>query len=103
MEKERSSKMRKTHWFLACLMAVTFLFVSIAPVLAEDHTGLININTATIDELTQLKRIGPSFAQRIVEYREQYGPFKAPEDIVLVKGIGQRTWEENKNLITIGN
>ncbi|MDW7992133.1 MAG: helix-hairpin-helix domain-containing protein [Anaerolineae bacterium] len=37
---------------------------------------LININTATADELQQLPRVGPALAQRIVAYREMYGPFK---------------------------
>lgn len=57
----------------------------------------IDINKATEKELTQLKKIGPTIAARIVEYREKNGPFKTPEDIKKVKGIGDRTFELNQD------
>ena len=65
------------------------------------ETGEININTASIDELAQLKRIGLKYAERIVEYREKNGPFQRPEEIMLVKGIGTKTWELNKEQIIV--
>ena len=49
----------------------------------------------------ELDRVGAKYAQRIVEYRETVGPFKKPEDIMNVKGIGKRTWEANKDKIVI--
>lgn len=61
----------------------------------------ININTATIDELTVLPRIGPTIAARIVEYRSLYGNFTAKEDLTKVKGIGPKTFENLKDLITV--
>jgi len=48
-----------------------------------------------------LKRIGPKYATRIIEFRETNGPFKVPEDIMKVKGIGQKTREENKDRIVV--
>ena len=54
-----------------------------------------------MDELTQLKNIGTSYAERIVQYREQNGPFEKPEDIMKVKGIGAKTWELNKERIIV--
>jgi competence protein ComEA len=60
----------------------------------------VNINKATVDELCVLKRIGPSYAQRIVDYREQNGPFEKPEDIMKVRGIGLKTFEANKDMMT---
>ena len=60
----------------------------------------ININTASIDELTQLKRIGTKYAERIVEFREKE-PFKTPEDIMRVKGIGMKVYELNKDVIVV--
>jgi competence protein ComEA len=77
--------------FLAC--------TAIGPVLAQEQAK-ININKATVEELATLKRIGPSYAQRIVDYREQHGPFQKPEDIMNVRGIGIRTFEVNKDVIT---
>jgi len=61
----------------------------------------ININTAPEEEMVKLKRVGPVIAGRIVEYRETHGPFQRPEDIMNVKGIGQKTWEDNKNIIAV--
>lgn len=61
----------------------------------------ININTAPVEQLSDLDRVGAKYAQRIIEYREKYGPFKAPEEIMNVKGIGQKTWEANKDRIVV--
>ena len=63
----------------------------------------ININTASAEELTQLKGIGSSHAANIIAYREKNGPFKNPEDLIKVPRIGQKTFEKNKDLIIIKN
>ncbi len=62
----------------------------------------ININTATQAELESLPRIGPATAQRIIEYRTANGPFGRIEDIMNVRGIGPATFEQLKDLITVG-
>jgi competence protein ComEA len=70
----------------------------------EVTTGrLIDINAARAVDLETLPRIGPSIAQRIVEYREANGPFKTIEDIQDVPGIGPSTFEGIKDLITVGS
>ena len=61
----------------------------------------ININTASAEQLAQLKGIGPSHAAKIVAYREKNGPFKMPEDLRQVSGIGQKTVEANQELIIV--
>jgi competence protein ComEA len=61
----------------------------------------ININTASAEELAQLKGIGPSHAAKIVAYREKNGPFKMPEDLMQVSGIGQKTFDTNQELIIV--
>jgi len=63
----------------------------------------ININTASAEELMQLKGIGSSHAASIIAYREKNGPFKTPEDLVKVPRIGSKTFEKNKDLIIIKN
>ncbi len=63
---------------------------------------LLNINTASVEELDELPSIGPTIAQRIVDYREAFGLFASIEDIVNVSGIGQATYNEIKDLITVG-
>ena len=53
----------------------------------------VNINTATAQELQLLPRIGPATAGRIVEFRKANGPFEAVEEIMRVRGVGERTFE----------
>jgi len=90
---------KRTRRILTGLLLVAFLLgTAIGAVVAQDQVK-ININKATVEELCALKRIGPSYAQRIVDYREQNGPFEKPEDIMKVKGIGLKTFEANKALI----
>ena len=60
----------------------------------------ININTANAIELSSiLKKVGPKHAAAIVEYREKNGQFQTPEDIKKVKGIGDKIYELNKDII----
>jgi competence protein ComEA len=65
-------------------------------------TDLININTASADELDKLPGIGQTTAQRIIDYRTSNGPFATIEDIINVPGIGTATYDEIKDLITVG-
>ena len=53
----------------------------------------VNVNTADAAQLALLPRVGPSIAQRIVDYRKQNGPFKKAEDLMLVRGIGEKTYD----------
>jgi competence protein ComEA len=62
----------------------------------------ININTATVEQLTQLKGVGASSAAGIIAYREKNGPFQKPEDLMQVPRIGRKTFEKNMALIAVG-
>jgi comEA protein len=66
-----------------------------------DAASRININTATAELLCQLPGIGPKTAQRIVDYRQTQGRFKSIEEIMNVRGIGPKRFEQIKNLITV--
>lgn len=61
----------------------------------------VNINQAAVEELATLKKIGPAIAERIVQYREEHGDFTKIEDIMNVKGIGQKTFDLIKDTISI--
>lgn len=63
---------------------------------------LININTADVATLDVLPHIGPSTAGKIIAYREANGPFAKIEDIMNVSGIGPATFDDIKNMITVG-
>lgn len=71
----------------------------------EDNTGidgkLININTATLEELMELPGIGSAKAKEIIAFRTNSGPFNSIEDIKSVNGIGEETFEKIKIYITI--
>ena len=56
-------------------------------------SGVVNINTAGAGELTLLPRVGEKAAQRIIDYRQQHGPFKKAADLMQVKGFGAKTFE----------
>jgi competence protein ComEA len=71
------------------------------PATNETGTVLININTASVEELSTLSNIGPARAALIVEYREQNGPFATIDDLVKVPKIGAKTLEANKASITV--
>lgn len=59
--------------------------------------GPVNINTANAETIAaELKGVGLSKAKAIVEYRSKHGPFRSPDDLSLVKGIGERTVELNR-------
>ncbi|MGD8290224.1 MAG: ComEA family DNA-binding protein [Desulfobacterales bacterium] len=61
----------------------------------------ININQADAKTLTTLKGIGKDRALKIIEYREQNGPFLTIEDIMKVKGIGKKIFEQNKDVLSV--
>jgi competence protein ComEA len=72
-----------------------------APISTPASTGLININTATLEELDTLPGIGPVKAQSIIDHRNKHGPFNSIEAIQDVVGIGPVTYEGLKELITV--
>lgn len=92
--------MKKTpnRFHIAVLTVLAVILASACCATAMDQ---VNINTDPVEKLMQLDRVGPQYAQRIVEHRERYGPFEKPEAIMNVKGIGPKTWEANKERIVI--
>lgn len=77
--------------------ALAFLLIFATAAFAK-----VNINTATVKELTGLPGIGQAKAEAIVKYREANGPFKRVDDVTKVNGIGPKLLEKFKNEITIG-
>jgi len=70
-------------------------------VLSTDRQGLMDLNTATLEELMELPGIGPEKAQDILSHREQLGGFNKIEELMDVPGIGQATFDQLKSLVTV--
>lgn len=80
---------------------VQTLIVSLMPVAAA-WAGPVNVNTADASALAkELDGIGPAKAQAIVDYRQKNGPFRTPEDLLKVEGIGQKVLDQNRGNIRV--
>ena len=78
------------------------LIVVVGPIVA--YAGPVNVNTADAETISaELKGVGITKALAIVEFRESNGPFKSPEDLAMVKGIGERTVEINREFILLNS
>jgi competence protein ComEA len=73
----------------------------IANTIVQNTNGKININTADLEQLKSLPRIGDALAQRIIDYREQNGLFRDIKDINNVNGIGDKMFENLKDKISV--
>ena len=72
-----------------------------ARVVAVPSEAPVNINTAGVKELMTLTGVGKKAAERIVAHRDAKGPFKKPDDIKKIDGIGDTVWEKNRSRIVV--
>ncbi len=85
------------------VILVVLCMASGALAASKQLVGVININTATVEQLKQLNGIGEVKAQRIVQYRKERGAFKTPDAIRYVNGIGDALYLKNKpHLVVTG-
>lgn len=68
-----------------------------------EPTGTININTASANDLETLPGIGAKTAARIIEYRQKNGPFKKIEELMNVRGVGEKNFLKVKPQLTVGS
>lgn len=95
--------MKTSHRFagtLAGALLIAALLLTALPGLAAEGKK-VNINSADAAQLALLPRVGPSVAQRIIEFRKENGPFKKPEDLMLVRGIGDKTFDLIKPYVAV--
>jgi len=79
--------------FATVLALVLGAALAAGPALAAGKTkptAKVNLNSATVEQLTTLPGVGPKLAARIVEYRQKAGSFRSPQDLMNVKGIGEK-------------
>jgi len=103
-----SKRLVSTLGLLSFLLAV----IAAAPALAAQAEGkaqpvaastarVVDLNTASAEELTTVPGIGPTLAQRIVEFREKEGPFRRVEDLMKVKGIGEKSFQKLRQHVKV--
>lgn len=100
---------RRSVRFLGTILVLALAALALAPGIARGAAPppaaapeKVNLNTAGVDELTTLPGIGKAYAERIVEFRQKNGPFKKVEDVLNVRGIGEKTFERIKDRLTVG-
>jgi competence ComEA-like helix-hairpin-helix protein len=86
---------------VAALVAFAVAAVAWPAAAAAAPAGKVNINSADAEQLALLPRVGPSIAERIVDHREENGPFAALEDLMLVRGVGEKTFERMEPYLTL--
>ena len=87
MKTERRSK--------SSTLLITLLFASLSA-LAAERKPVLNINTADAKQFTLLPRVGLALAERIVDYRKENGPFKTTDELMLVRGVGEKLYAQLK-------
>jgi len=92
--------MNRTYRIAGLLVFAALLFTAL-PVFAAEGRRVVNVNSANAEQLALLPRVGPSVAQRIVDFRKENGPFKSPEDLMLVQGIGEKTYQLLKPYLAV--
>ena len=81
--------------------ALAVLVLSLATLPLAAQSGSVNINTASSEELERLPRVGPSVAQKIIDFRTEQGTFQQAEDLLLVQGIGEKTFELLRPFVSV--
>lgn len=84
----------------AGLLALVLIALAGAAPLAA--TEPIDLNRAGVDQLISLPGVGEAIAKRIVEFREEHGPFTRVEDLLKVRGIGEKSFEKIRPLVRVG-
>ena len=88
--------------FLIALLMMTSTAALVAAEPANSlPAGVVNINTADVEQLSYLPRVGKAAAQRIIDYRSEHGPFKKTSDLMQVKGFGEKTFERLSRYLTV--
>jgi len=87
--------------FLFSLALISMTPSAAASTFRSQREERIDINTASVEELRRLPGVGPALASRIVEHRRRHGPFKRPQDVVVVRGVSAKLYRRIANLIRV--
>jgi competence protein ComEA len=91
--------------FVATGLALAMAALLASPAIAAGKpapTAKVNINTATVEQLTTLPGVGPKLAARIVEYRQKAGSFRSTQELMNVKGVGEKNFAKIEAWLSVG-
>jgi competence protein ComEA len=94
-------RMRLAWAIVLCVGLVVAPITALAQQGSAPSNEKVNLNTATLEQLQTLPGVGPAIAKSIVEYRTKVGKFSKIEDILNVKGIGEKKYQRMKDRLTI--
>jgi competence protein ComEA len=92
--------------FVAAVLATALAVLAVPGIVAAadkaQPTGKINLNTASVEQLQSLPGVGPALAARIVEHRQKSGAFRTTQELMNVKGIGEKNLARIEQWLTVG-
>ena len=91
---QRKGKIMQYRTILSLILVVLAAASGAWAADGSQASGVVNINTASAEQLQLLPRDGPALAGRIVEFREANGDFRSVDEIIAVKGIGESSFEK---------
>lgn len=86
-------------WAGVCLAVLLSCVIATAQITSPPAP--VNLNTATAEQLADLPGIGPGLANRIIEHRRKHGPFKRPQDLIIVRGFSAKRFRQLAHLLTV--
>ncbi len=96
-----AKKARMAWALILCLGLVLTPVAALAQKGKATSTEKVNLNTATLEQLETLPGIGPAMAKRVIEYRTKVGKFNKIEEIINVKGIGEKKFQKIKDRLVV--
>ena len=85
-----------------CVWLIFFLVCTVATAKKKPPGKPVNINTANSEELQQVPGIGPATASKILQMRKSYGAFKSVDDLLAIRGLGEKRLDKMRKYLTVG-
>ena len=86
----------------SCVGVVLFaLMASLVAVTPAAEPATVDLNRASAEQLQQLPGVGPAIAKRIVDFRDEHGPIERVDDLLKVRGIGEKSLEKLRRFVTV--